>query len=87
MSSTILEPSVLPSPCWTADAVLRDCVGFRVVATSGWLGFVEEIRFDDREDVREIVVLGALGRRIVPAAAIESVDADRELVQVREGAV
>ena len=81
MASAIGTTPARGRSCWTAGYGLRHCEGYRVVGPLGSLGFVEEVSLDDFDDVRAIVV-GGTRRVVVPRAAIESVDAESELVRL-----
>jgi hypothetical protein len=81
MASAIGTTPARGRSCWTAGYGLRHCEGYRVVGPHGSLGFVEDVRLDDFDDVCAIVV-GGTPRVVVPSAAIKSIDAESELVRL-----
>ena len=83
MTNALFEPPVRNS-FWTAEAGLRDSVGFRVESPSGPIGYVEEVVLDEAdEDVEALLVYGASGRRRrIPVDMLVWVDVARELIRV-----
>ena len=82
MNSTLFEPPVRRS-CWTAMAGLRHCDGFRVVGPRGPVGYVEEVVFDDADDVAGLKVYGRGRRPNVFVRDILWVDVAAEVVRLR----
>jgi hypothetical protein len=82
MTSLTEKRPVGGHPCWTSGYGARHCEGYRVVGPQGWSGYVEEVRLDDLDAVRAIVV-GGNRRLVLPAALIESIDVDSEVVRLR----
>ena len=81
MATTFHETPSRTHPCWTKEYGLRHCEGYRVAGPGGRVGYVEEVRVDELDEIRAIVVAGAR-RVLVSASEIGSVDVDSELIRL-----